>query len=867
MSGWSAALRAARHDVRANRGRTALVLALITLPVTAVVAGETLVRTAQVSVEESLPQRLGAADALVRDEGISGPVQQDPLLETTSYAGEAAAARRTTGEVQALLPAGSRLLPIGTGAGVVRTADGLLDVQTREVDLRDPLADGLFPLDGGRLPDRPGEVVVSDRLVRRGFGVGSRLPLAGGDHPVVGVVALLSSELGDQAVAVGLPGSLAAGQPTSWLAAVPGGVGWDQVQALNQASLSALSRAVVADPPPPADVPVSTSNGDGAFLALVVTLALLQVVLLAAPAFAVGARRQKRVLALLGATGAEPAQVRRFVLAQGVVLGGLGGLGGAALGVGAAAALRPAMSRFGVEPGPFDVSVRDAVLTAAIGALSAVLAALVPALVAGKQDVLAGLTGRRGATGRSLPSLGLGAVLLGVGVAGCVAAARPDSSEYAAVLAAVPTVVGAALLAPALLALAARHARRLPFALRFAVRDAARTRGRTAAAAAAVTATVAGVVALGIGASSDGAQAAATWSPDSPVGSALVTYQSGQGQDDRVRAAVEEQLPGHRVQVLTGLRQGPQLTVEEPDGMPVLSSYGGNLDATALVGDSGLALLGLQGDRLDRAREQLAGGGIVVAADHPSRTGDLVVVLTRGSGKELSRAPLPALRVAAPGGSAPVLGVVSPATAARLGVASHTVGLLVDGPVTVDQEQRLQEQLAALGADPAPDPSTVCTTTCSVEGRSPGFVSVERGYDGDGSAAAQLVLAGVGAVLVLGGTLSASLLALSDARPDFATLGAVGAAPGVRRAVAAAYAAVIGLLGAVLGALAGLLPGIAVSYPLTRAYADVEGLPSHFLDVPWLLLLGVAVGVPLVAALGAAALTRARLPMTARGVE
>jgi len=44
-------------------------------------------------------------------------------------------------------------------------------------------------------------------------------------------------------------------------------------------------------------------------------------------------------------------------------------------------------------------------------------------------------------------------------------------------------------------------------------------------------------------------------------------------------------------------------------------------------------------------------------------------------------------------------------------------------------------------------------------------------------------------VLVLGGTLTATFLALSDARPDFATMGAIGATPRTRRLVAAAYAA------------------------------------------------------------------------------
>ena len=93
---------------------------------------------------------------------------------------------------------------------------------------------------------------------------------------------------------------------------------------------------------------------------------------------------------------------------------------------------------------------------------------------------------------------------------------------------------------------------------------------------------------------------------------------------------------------------------------------------------------------------------------------------------------------------------------------------------------------------------------------------------------------------MLGGTLTATFLALSDARPDLATLSAVGAAPRTRRRVAAAYALVIGFVGAILGAGVGFIPGIAISRPLT---ARCGRLPSadrasrdRFLDIPWLLI-------------------------------
>jgi len=131
----------------------------------------------------------------------------------------------------------------------------------------------------------------------------------------------------------------------------------------------------------------------------------------------------------------------------------------------------------------------------------------------------------------------------------------------------------------------------------------------------------------------------------------------------------------------------------------------------------------------------------------------------------------------------------------------------------------------------------------------------------------QLVLAALGAVLMLGGTLTATYLSLSDARPDLATLASIGASPRTRRGVAAAYAAVIGLVGAVLGAVVGFIPGIAVTYPMTGGSWVQEidpTLPSHFLDVPWLLIGGLVVALPLLTAAAVGLTTRSRLPMVAR---
>jgi putative ABC transport system permease protein len=173
------------------------------------------------------------------------------------------------------------------------------------------------------------------------------------------------------------------------------------------------------------------------------------------------------------------------------------------------------------------------------------------------------------------------------------------------------------------------------------------------------------------------------------------------------------------------------------------------------------------------------------------------------------------------------------------------VGLLLAGPVlTGAQEATLRETLSGL------DPSS--------------YLYVERGYQVPGSErVVLLILFGLGGVLMLGGTLTATFLALSDARPDLATLSAVGASPRTRRGVAAAYAVAVGLVGAVLGAAVGFIPGIAITYPLTRSFTG-EGGPSHYLVIPWLLIGALVVALPLLTAGVVGLLARSRLPVVAR---
>ncbi len=723
------------------------------------------------------------------------------------------------------------------------------------------------------------------RLSERGFAVGDTVRLEGGPTRRVAAIFESTSTL-EQSRVVGLPGSLGIESTEThrvWLAHRPGGVDWSTVRDLNTKGVYVLSRDVVENPPPASEVSAKALGDSGpdstavAVLALVVAMALLEVVLLAGPAFAVGARRQQRSLALIMATGGERRDVKRAVLAGGLVLGLVAAVIGAVGGVVAAWLTRPLVQGFSTEVlGPFEVSVRDVTLIALCGLLSAVLAAVAPAMLAARQDVVAVLAGRRGDTRAGLRSPGLGAVLLCGGVALAVFGARDTDGggEVLITFSAVCAVVGMVLLIPLVVAQLGGLARGLPLPARFAVRDAARHRSRTGPAVAAVAATVAGVVALGIGGASDAAERRATYTPSGPMGAAVITDPVARPDDwTAMRAAIAARVPAARVTPVLGVRdafmkpgsaKGPveSLDLQFVNNRPGTFSVGStsNLGASVLVGAASLDSLGVDmSDReRKRAMETLARGGAVMFAVSDGGETEARVVKLAGSDPEteperVDTWTVPVAIVTSPGGVMPALAVVSPDIAERAGLPVVTTALVVDG-LTIDNSTEDDLREAMTGISPV------------------SYVSVERGFQDNSTRIVLLLLGCVGGVLVLGGTLTATFLALSDARPDFATMSAVGAAPRTRRFVAASYAATIGLVGAVLGAAVGFVPGIAITYPLTGTSWLPEGatspdgtaLPDHFIDVPWLLVGGLVLVLPLLTATIVGLASRSRFPMVSR---
>jgi putative ABC transport system permease protein len=919
---WRALLRIARRDALRARGRSALVVAMVALPVLALAFVDVLLRSAEPSTDQQVTWRLGAAQAeLWSDTG--GPVQQSPDGNWGSSTGEAEDRPALDAEeVTALLPPGTPVVTWSGRSVRVVTVGGTGRVEWVETALADPVFAGRYTMTQGRAPRERGEVAVTPRLLRRvDARVGDRIDLVEppGTYEVVGVVTEEPAPL-LQAVFAS-PGTLPPGPGSAGtLRVFVGGddpLRWDEVVALNERGVWAYSRAVVLDPPPEDAVPLCAdggcSTGDSATqvafavgIALVVVLAALEVALLAGAAFAVGARRQARALGLLTAIGGDARHVRRVVLAGGVVLGVTGGLAGVALGTLGAVAAIPLLERYGfsVFPG-VDVRPAELLAIAALGAGTGVLAAVLPARGAARQDPLAALQGRRGTvrTPRKVPAVAVvvtavGVTLSVVGSALAVrdhtdaaAGSRPAATSVAAGLVAggaALTLLGLIVLSPAIVGLAGRFGRFLPLAPRLALRDAARHRGRSAPAVAAVLAAVTGSVALLLYVAALDDHDRRQYSPALPVGHAGVPLdQSIFGPEDDVDAprrydpvAVERALrgtlpvestsvvaaagadcrdgecgryahpvlPPERACPLWSLQRAPTPGEERAaaDDPRCIEGEGSLVSGQVVVSGTpvgGAELLPvLTGGTSAEAEAALAAGGVVVADPRMVLGGKVRVEVTEVSevAQEPPTADQPSV-VELPGAAltdvpAPQQAIWSPAAARRLGLAvrdAAVVAQLTRLPTQAEEDAAA----AALGA----------------AGVHPEQLLVERGYVSD-YGLGLLALAGAAAVVTVGAVGIATGLAQADARPDHATLAAVGAAPRLRRTLAACQALSIAGIGVLLGVAAGLVPGVAF----------VAAMPSYELVVPWRHLALVVVGLPLLAAAGAWLGTRSRLPMDRR---
>ncbi|MGN9892810.1 FtsX-like permease family protein [Micromonospora sp. L31] len=896
VGSWRAALRIARREARRARGRTALVLAMITLPVLALTFVAVSYDMAALTRGERAAQRLGDADAELRWIADTA-VTQDPWGDNAYPIGDdpSRSRRVTAEEVVALLPAGSRVARVRWWVPFeVRVDDDLVAFHGRSLDLADPLARSTARLRAGRTPTGPDEIAVSARALRRlGAEVGERVTLADGSrsHAVVGVVEFPDDLTEVVALHPGAAPPPESAAEESWLVDLPGPVDATLTDRLNAHGFAISSRtpvpgAAVVE----ADVTRTPVPGDAeetGTLVLVGGLGLLEVVLMVGPAFAVGVRRRRRDLALVAVAGGDAAHLRRIVLADGVVLGAGGAALGLALGIAAAFAGRPLVEQylFGARAGGYRVFPAALALIAAVAVLAGVLAALAPAWAAARQDVVAGLAGRRTVPPHRRRWLVLGAALTVVGSG--IAAFGAQRSGPTVILAGLTLgELGLVFATPTLIGLLARAGRALPLAPRIALRDASRNRSSAGPAISAVMAAVAGSVALGVYVASDDARTRADWQPGLPPGHVLLLRSASENGGvlppvpavaDRVRAVlpagsvgpvdvpicaaprepddyctVTAMLPPEQVcpfeaEVLRSAAARQRALADPRCRRPTADPQGMYLPVLVDDGAALPALTDAPPDEVARATAVLRAGGVVVTDPRYLVDGTVAVTADRaypGSG------PPASTTVAVPGyvlrGGLPVDRLVlSAPTATRLGLAAEHLGYAVqtDGTPSAAQQRRLAAELRSLV---------------------PVLVEVESGPPASDQRPLLLLLALGAGVITLGAAGTATGLAAAEGRRDLSTLAAVGASPGVRRVLSLCQAGVIAGLGSVLGIVAGLGSAVIILTSVNRQYAEAWPMETPYpVVVPWPTL-GVLVVVPLVAMLGAGLFTRSRLAVERR---
>ncbi|MFF9647626.1 FtsX-like permease family protein [Streptomyces sp. NPDC014622] len=944
FTGWRAALRIAGRDAMRAKGRSALVVAMIAVPVLGVTALDVTYRSMTPTTAEKLTGQMGAADALFAEQQM-GPLEQMPdgeMFQPVDSDAPASFEPPAPVDVTTTFPKGSRAISIQSVPASVTTEYGIANTDIYEFRTSDGMARGKTDLVRGSYPHGTGEMAATELFLEEtGLSVGSTTTVRnyGAKFKITGVIEqpndLKSRALFADPGAVIAPWKAKADHdkkvlppnttPKEWLVKGPDGVGvtWPDVMKANKSGVLVTSRQVALDPPPDSEVPLLKkterpnwgSSGDWSpALLTVVSMAVLEIVLLAGPAFAVGARRSRRQLGLLGTCGGDRRHVRAVVLGGGLVLGGVGAVTGVVLGVGLTVAFRPMLENWaGHRFGSLVIPPTELLLIAAIGLVTGLLAAFVPAVVASRQSILESLTGRRGVrrSSRVLPVVGACVLALG-----CAAAVYGATSGDETLVAGGSVVAELGMLGciPVVVGLLGRLGHRLPLSPRMALRDAARNRGRTAPAVAAVMAAVAGSVAIATYMSSKATEHEYEYTPSLAQGT-IAVMSNGDGSAERLplaRAAVERNMTvsgGHADFKRVWAGSDCNVYYEEENGC-------GTLQLVKPTGEGHTCPLKGKGARELAAR---------LSADEHKKLMNSPACLGEGMSSQAFPAGEDQILVADANMLSTYVKLDDPAAADALAAGTPVLlnpAYAKDGEVTLtavhkyndrDKENRKQHPGKArtttdrlkvyvapakyaatpgvrlilpqktadrLGLHTQPAGSVYAVSQPpsnaeqqridgALEQAGGGFWLQTDSGPGQDENTLLLVLTLFAGVVTLGAAAITTGLAKADAEADLTTLSAIGAPPGVRRTLTGFQCLVVALTGVVLGTITGLVPAVALRLvDLREALAAMRADPMESaytpIVLPWSTLAVLVVGVPLLAGALAAAITRSRQALARR---
>jgi putative ABC transport system permease protein len=687
-------------------------------------------------------------------------------------------------------------------------------IELRAQDPNGPYGRPMLRLDSGRWPQGPGEIAVTERVATIfDLHVGGTWDQGGKRRAVVGRVEN-PLDLHD-AFALVSPGQ----------ATAP-----DQVDVLIRTSHADF----VAKPRPDgAGVQVRSNEADTSSIVVLVlaTIGLVFIGLLAVAGFTVMAQRRLRALGMLGAIGASHRHIRLVLLANGLVIGGVGALAGAIVGVAGWVALGPALEPLlGHRIDRFNLPWTTLLLAVLLATVTAVLAAWWPARAAARIPVVAALSARPAPPRPAHRFAAVGASLLIVGLTSLYLAQQ--TKPLFILGGALATAIALLLLAPVGIAAIGRLARHAPLAARLAMRDLARYRARSGAALAAIGLAVGIAALVALSAAVTAAKAAAPTGGNLPADH-IVVWLSQTAMNGPVPILSSTQVEAMRKQVDTiaaDMRATSVLPLTGAVDPKQPLERGGRQPAAlgkprpAGIGEPGGVVYSSE-DSIPlfvATPELLAHYGINPASINTDT--DLLTARTSIAGYDLipgrkntnwhptlQHATLPSYT------SLPNVLITAHGTA-QLHQTTIPVGWLIHAPQALTAAQIDEAQQAAVAAG------------LNIESRPTGADQTRL--------AAQFTAAGI--TMALGVLAMTVGLIRSETAQDLRTLTATGARRRTRRALTAATAGTLALGGAIIGT--------ACAYLALLAWYHRE---VHWLTHPPVLnLAAILLGLPIVAYLG-----------------
>jgi len=354
-------------------------------------------------------------------------------------------------------------------------------IDTFDLRAQDPhgaFGQPMLSLVSGHYPAGPGQVAVTQGVATTfSLRIGDLWHQGGQVRRVTGIAANPQSLLDEFALVA--PGQVSKPSQVTVLFTVPRGK--------NPASIGSVSQYVVTRQEAAASNPLNPET----IVLGPVTVGMLLIALVAVGGFTVLAQRRLRSLGMLGALGATDRNIRLVVRVNGVLVGVVGALAGAVLGLAVWLAYRPRLESSAHHlVGPFQLPWIVIGPAMALAVVATYFAASRPARAITRIPIVAALSGRPAPPKQVHRSAVPGVVLFVIAAALLSYSGTSNGNGGGAlelVLGIVLLIVAIILLAPFCLVILASLGRHAPIAARLALRDLVRYRARSGSALSAIS--------------------------------------------------------------------------------------------------------------------------------------------------------------------------------------------------------------------------------------------------------------------------------------------------------------------------------------------------------------------------------------------